>query len=196
MAESEFRELPPLSGDEPVAPDATVRDFWPWALGDLRLTSTRGMLAQFLVARAVGDPRPGVEGWGDYDVETPDGVRIEVKASGYLQSWKQTTPSKIVFKGLKARAWSEDTDGWGSEPEFRADVYVFVVHGCTHLAAYDPLDLAARRFYVLPASVLRTLNQKTLTLPRLETLAPPPVPWAGLRDAIEQAAVSDNETVG
>lgn len=191
-----FKDLPVPGGDEWLTPGVTVRDFWAWALGDLRLNSTRGMLAQFLVARAVGDPRPRDDGWGDFDVLTADGVKVEVKASGYLQSWKQAKPSKIVFSGLKALPWSDETGEWGSEPEFRADVYVFAVHLCTDHAAYDPLDLAAWRFYVLPASVLRALNQKTLTLSRLETLAPPPVPWAGLRDAISLAAVNDNEATG
>lgn len=79
-------ELPILSGDEPLLPGVRVRDFWAWAMGDLRPNSTRGMLAQFLVAKAVGDTRPLDDGWGDFDVQSPEGIKIEVKSSGYLQS--------------------------------------------------------------------------------------------------------------
>src|SRR5689334_1809608 len=90
-------ETPLLTGEEEILPGATVRDFWAWALGDLRLNANRGMLAQFLVARAVGDVRPRDDGWGNFDVLTPEGIKVEVKSSGYLQSWRQTRPSRIVF---------------------------------------------------------------------------------------------------
>lgn len=79
-------ESPIFSGNEEILPGITVRDFWAWALGDLRLNSTRGMLAQFLVAKALGDTRPYDEGWGNFDVLIPDGIRVEVKSLGYLQS--------------------------------------------------------------------------------------------------------------
>lgn len=183
-------ELPLLTGEEPLVAGATVRDFWAWALGDLRLNANRGMLAQFLVARAVGDPRPRNDGWGDYDVESPDGIRIEVKSSGYLQSWRQQRPSRITFSGLKALRW-DDATGYGERPEFRADVYVFAIHGCTDPVAYDPLDLSAWSFRVLPASVLRVLDQRSISLWRLETLAPDAVAWDGLAAAIRAAAGLD-----
>ena len=45
----------PLSGDEHfLGLDATVRDFWAFAMSDLRMNNVRGYLAEFLVARAVG----------------------------------------------------------------------------------------------------------------------------------------------
>src|SRR5690606_21596217 len=92
-----------ITGEEVLLPGVRVLDFWRWALGDLRLNSTRGMLAQFLVARAVWDTRPNDDGWGDFDVLSPEGIKIEVKSSGYLQSWSQVNPSRIVFSGLMGR---------------------------------------------------------------------------------------------
>ena len=180
-------ETPLLTGDETVLLGATVRDFWAWALGDLRLNSARGMLAQFLVARAVGDQRARDEGWGNFDVLAPSGIKIEVKASGYLQSWRQVKPSAIRFTGLKARTWSDET-GYSPEPEFRADVYVFAVQTCRDPAAYNPLDLAAWEFYVLPGIRIRELNQNSLGLSSLHALVPNPIPWEGLQSAIQDAA--------
>ena len=40
-----------------VGLDATVADFWRWAFSDLRDNTTRGILAEFLVAKAVGDTK-------------------------------------------------------------------------------------------------------------------------------------------
>lgn len=68
--------------------DASVLDFWRFAMSDLRMNNVRGYLAEFLVARAVGARGNRVE-WDAYDVLTPDGVRVEVKVRGYLQSWAQ-----------------------------------------------------------------------------------------------------------
>jgi len=50
----------PLTGQEPFdGLDATVLDFWRWAMSDLRVNNVRGYLAEFLVAKAVG-PRESV----------------------------------------------------------------------------------------------------------------------------------------
>jgi hypothetical protein len=181
-------EPEPLTGVEQVLPGVSLWDFWAWALGDLRLNSTRGMFAQFLVAKALSDPRLRDDGWGNFDVLTPEGIKVEVKSSGYLQSWTQKKLSKIVFSGLKGRSWDAET-GYSAEPEFRADVYVFAVHTCQDQSTYDPLDLDAWIFYVLPAEIVRDLGQKTLSLARLAAKAPPRVSWSGLPDAVENSLI-------
>ncbi len=79
----------PLSGKEAVAgTDATVVDFWRFALSNLRMNNARGYLAEFLVAKAVGSTGLRIE-WDPYDVLAPDGTTIEVKTSAYLQAWDQ-----------------------------------------------------------------------------------------------------------
>lgn len=45
----------PLAGDERLQGlDASVTDFWRYAMSDVRINNVRGYLAEFLVARAVG----------------------------------------------------------------------------------------------------------------------------------------------
>lgn len=83
--------------------DATVADFWRWAFSDLRDNIIRGILAEFLVARAVGDERGQRIGWDNFDVLAPDGTRIEVKCSAFLQSWAQKRSSQLTFGRLSAR---------------------------------------------------------------------------------------------
>ncbi|MFI7013335.1 hypothetical protein [Streptomyces sp. NPDC050164] len=55
--------MPPLRGDESIVgvPDATVVDFWRFAVPDLRMNNTRGLFAEFLVHQAVGSHKPRVE---------------------------------------------------------------------------------------------------------------------------------------
>jgi hypothetical protein len=65
----------PLDGSERFAGvDATVADFWRWAFSDLRDNATRGMFAEFLVAKAAGDQR------------LPPHVLTEPEDSGTLRS--------------------------------------------------------------------------------------------------------------
>lgn len=110
--------------------DATVGDFWSWAFSDLRSNIARGVLAEFLVSRAVGEGQPVRVSWDNYDAEAPDGTRIEVKSSAYLQSWPQKRHSTLTFGRLAARSWDPETDAYGDSPEVRADVFIFAVHTC------------------------------------------------------------------
>jgi hypothetical protein len=64
-----------------------VLDYWRWAFSDLRDNTQRGVRAEFLVALALGRTETRRKAWDNYDVTTSSGLRIEVKASGYLQSW-------------------------------------------------------------------------------------------------------------
>lgn len=175
-----------LTGEEPFGAGMTVRDFWSWGFSDLRLNKTRGLLAQFLVARAVGDERPTDDGWGDFDVLTPEGYRVEVKSSAYLQSWRQPRLSKILFSGLMGRSWS-DTEGYSAKLDVKADVFVFAVHTGQDPRSYDMLDLSAWDFRVLPAFTVRQLGSRSMSLSTLVTHAVEPVSWAGLRDAVSRA---------
>ena len=81
LSDCRFRPPEPVlqTGDEPInGADATLRDFWAWCLSDLRTNTVRPMLAEFLVARAVGaEQRTRIER-DAYDVLTPDGVKVEV----------------------------------------------------------------------------------------------------------------------
>jgi len=176
-----------LSGDEVLAPGIRVRDFWAWGFSDLRLNTTRGLLAQFLVARALGDERATDEGWGNFDVLTPDGIRVEVKSSAYIQSWRQDRPSRIVFGGLTGHEWSDDA-GWGEARTVRADVFVFAIHTCQDAARYDMLDLSAWEFRALPASTVERLGIRSMSAGTLFAHAPEAVPWSGLQAIVLSAA--------
>ncbi|MET9058325.1 hypothetical protein ABZX99_10990 [Streptomyces antibioticus] len=176
-----------LRGNEPIigVPDATVVDFWRFAMPDIRMNNTRGLFAEFLVHQAIGSHEPRVE-WASHDVETNDGLRIEVKASGYLQAWEQRTPSQIRFSGLRARTWSPD-DGYSGAKSCNADVYVFAVQTAREHAAYNPLDTAQWEFYVLPHPVVAALDADSASLGAVRAAAGPPVSFATLSDCIRSA---------
>src|SRR3954466_1779303 len=143
-----------LSGDEEIrGADATLRDFWAWNLSDLRTNTVRSLLAEYLVARALGaTSRPRVE-WDPFDVLTPDGIKVEVKSGAYLQAWEQSKLSSITFTGLNGPAWAPD-GGFSEAPSYNANGHVFAVLTAIELAAYDALDLDQSRLWVLPLRVV------------------------------------------
>ena len=148
--------------------EATVQDFWRFAMSDLRVNNTRGYLAEFMVARSLGADTLRAE-WDDYDVLW-DGIKIEVKASAHLQVWAQRQLSQIRFTGLRARSWGDIEAGISSEKSYKADVYVLAAHTVREHGAYDPLDLSAWSFFVLPRAQLVTLDVDSLSLARVNAL--------------------------
>ncbi|MGI5530432.1 hypothetical protein ACQEVX_24510 [Streptomyces syringium] len=186
----------PLHGEEPFigTEGATILDFWRYACPDLKTNTTRGLLAEFLVHRAVGAQQRNQE-WESFDVLTADGLRIEVKSSAYLQAWSQREVTKIVFDRLRTRTWSPQ-NGDGAEPSFNADVYVFALHTATSHEDYDPLDVGQWQFYVVPSPVIRAKGTKSLALNSVRALAGDPVPYSGLAARIRAADPRATEVPG
>ena len=169
--------------------DCTLLDFWRWSVSDLMSNATRGRLAEFIVARALGVSTDGVrDEWSAYDLTTPDGLKIEVKASAYIQSWYQRDFSRISFDVPKTLSWDPDTNLQNKEPKRQADVYVFALLAHKKKPTIDALNLDQWRFYVLATATLdaRKRSQDSITLKSLETLAGPPIDFAGLATAVRR----------
>ena len=145
--------------------------FWQWSNSDILGNVARGVLAEYIVALAAGceTTKPRVE-WGDYDLETPDGIKIEVKSSAYLQSWKQEELSNISFR-IKRTVSDTITTEDGKKRKRRADIYVFCVLKHQEIQTIDPLNLAQWNFYVLATKALneKTLTQQTIALSSLKS---------------------------
>lgn len=180
---------PALSGDEPfIGIDGTVRDFWAFAVPDLRMNTTRGLLAEYIVWQALEVPHPARVEWDDFDVYA-DGIRVEVKSSAYLQAWAQARPSALVFTGLKTRSLPADgLTPMATLPTYNADVYVFCVQTATTHDEYDPLDVHQWRFAVLPRSTMEQLNVASITWTRVLSIGGGYLGFDHLGAAIRAAA--------
>ena len=166
-----------------------LRDFWQWASSDLVSNATRGILAEYIVARAVGASTDDVrDEWAAYDLETPAGIKIEVKSAAYVQSWYQDRPSAIQFSIKKALSWDAATNTFAGTPTRTADVYVFAVLDHQDFRTLDPLDLDQWRFYAVATVTLEAWGEdrKSISLSALRKLAEP-VMFDALRDAVQTA---------
>jgi hypothetical protein len=147
--------------------DLDKHDFLNWAYPNLLTNTIRGVLAEYIVAKACGvDGTPRIE-WHRYDLDI-GGIWVEVKSSAFVQSWTQTGPSKIRFDICAKQGWDEPTDTYLVSAQRSAHVYVFCLLNGDHRDAINPLDVAQWTFYVLPASKLP--EQQTIRLNPLKEL--------------------------
>ncbi|MYC05731.1 MAG: hypothetical protein F4X57_00885 [Chloroflexi bacterium] len=183
---------------------ATLLNFWEWYGSDILNNTERGIFAEYIVAFAINgvtvmsDAR---EGWDSYDLISPDGVKIEVKSSGYKQSWKQEKESIPTFDIARKLVWDAETDTFSDDQVRSADVYVFCLYNPR--AAYapnmlDPLDVSQWDFFVLPTYVLEknAPEQKSIGISGLNRLGARKVPFDQIRSTIcEMISLSDRTTV-
>ncbi|MCC6170321.1 MAG: hypothetical protein IT329_24095 [Caldilineaceae bacterium] len=168
----------------------SLLQFWQWSTSDLVSDITRGRLAEYIVAHALGVNTEGVrDDWAAFDLTTPSGIKIEVKSAAFVQSWRQTHLSSITFHVPRTRAWDPDTNLREEDVRRQAGVYVFALLFHTHKPTVDPLNIAQWRFYVVSTQVLndRTRSQHSITLRSLEKLCSY-VEYAALSAAVEAAA--------
>jgi hypothetical protein len=183
-----------LTGEEVISgAGVSVRDFWAWSMSDLRANTVRSVLAEFLVARAMGaDLRPRVE-WDAYDVLTPDGYQLEVKSGAYLQAWNQPKHSTITFGGLRARTWSPEA-GYSVDGSYNADAYVFALMTAKQHDWYDALDVDQWAFWVLTREALARTGQRSVRLARVEALAGPALTYSELPSRLREILISPSHT--
>ncbi len=166
------------SGEEPLKVEEKflpfkLLDFWKWSVSDLVSNTTRGVLAEFIVATAVNInfsiPRAD---WDAYDLTTPDGIKIEVKSASFIQSWHQERLSKISFSIKPALHWDSKTGKQSKTRARHADVYVMCLLSTTDQEIINPLDLDQWEFYVLSVQEINNYERSRLmiTLKSLEKL--------------------------
>lgn len=161
--------------------------FWQWAFSDFLSNALRGVLAEYIVGKALGALRePRVE-WDACDMTTDDGFRVEVKSSAYLQSWQQKKPSTIRFDIGEKRAWESQTNDYTASPVRMADIYVFCVFTARSREQADPLALNQWFFLVCSTRLLneRLGGQKTVGLAPLEQMGLSRVPYEALARSVQ-----------
>ena len=162
--------------------------FWQWSSSELLGNALRGILAEFIVASSIDVLNNPREEWDAYDLITPQGLKIEIKSSSYLQSWGQAELSKITFGIQPTAAW-DSSEGRSKEIKRQSDIYIFCVLAHEDKKTVNPLDLNQWDFYILSTAILNNKkpNQKTITLSSLKKLNPVKVKYDELKNEIDKA---------
>ncbi len=181
-------------GDEPIHDDGqpvgpTVGDYWQWAHSDVLSNTERGILAEYIVATALGVENENRSRWDAYDLEV-EGICVEVKSSAYIQTWKQDHFSALIFGIAPTYYWNPATNAYEGDKRRQADVYVFCVLANKDQKSIDPLDVSQWDLYVLGTEVLnrRVGAQKRIGLEAIRSLEARAARFEGVRDAVFDAA--------
>ena len=160
----------------------TLLDFWQWSGSGLAGNTARGILAEFIVASALGLTSGVCNDWEECDLRLPSGLRIEVKSAAYLQTWRQNAYSRITFSIHPSRAWDPKTGIMDTTAKRHSDLYVFCLLAHKEKATLNPLDLDQWEFYILPTRELDTHHPtgKTLSFSGLLKLEPRKVSYPEL----------------
>lgn len=122
-----------------------------------------------------------------YDLLSPDGIRVEVKSSAYIQALEDDHLARISFRIAPAK--DLDKNGSYSDKSVYArhsDVYVFCVWTAKS-CEQDILDLSLWDFYVISTRLLdqKVPNQKTITFQSLLSLNPVKTDFWNLHSVIK-----------
>jgi hypothetical protein len=157
---------------------ASVLDLWQRAYSNIRDNTQRGTFAEWMVWRVLGLtdgwPQPT---WKNCDIMAGP-VRIEVKTSGYIQSFHAVgheypdDPARIKFMRLKTRLFlNEEETEIAATATFNCDLYVLTAQLHRVPETWDALDLSQWEFYCLKKRVLKRADQASMNLNTLRMLA-------------------------
>lgn len=167
----------------------SLLDYWSWSFSDIYNNIYRGIMAEYIVATAMGITPPQGDFirivWDSYDLLSPKGKRVEVKSASYLQSW-DGDPSKISYDISPARTYDDNTHKYGINLQRNNDVYVFCLFKALSRDV-SPLNLDYWDFYILPTHTLneKRPKQKTITWNSLQKLKPIHCRYDSLLETIE-----------
>jgi hypothetical protein len=182
------------TGQESFSNNCSLLSFWQWAHSDIMNNAERGRIAEYIVAMALGlTDTPRTE-WDACDLITPDGIRIEVKSSAYLQTWHQSGFSRISFDIAPKRFWDAQTHLYSEEYQRHSDIYVFCLCTCKEPEQANPLDLTQWKFYVVPTAFLNCKlgTQKTLSLGALQKFSFSPISFYEIKEHVCSCDVSSH----
>lgn len=168
-------------------------DVWKWSVSDLVSNATRGILAEFLVASALGVSSGVRNEWDAFDILLSDDTKIEVKSAAYLQSWAHTKFSNISFTIRQTYAWDSATNKLELALRRQADIYIFCLLKHLEKETLDPMNLDQWQFYLLPSKTLdeKVPKQKTISLAKLLKLEPHISNYENLAECLKQMTIQN-----
>lgn len=148
------------------------KEFWQWAHSDFLSNAQRGILAEYIVGKALNCLSEKRIEWDAHDLVTYEGIRVEVKSAAYIQSWNQKKLSNIRFDIGRKQSWFAKTNTFNDKRERTANVYVFCLLAEKDRQQVDPLNLTQWIFLVATSQTIdnKLSNQKSVGLSTLEKI--------------------------
>lgn len=166
--------------------DFSIVEFWQWNQSDLVENRNRGILAEFLVKKALGINNVMRVEWDANDLITEDGVKIEVKSCAFIQAWSQSHFSQIIFNIAPTKELLPDNN-YSEEKSRQADIYIFCLLHHKDQETINPMDLDQWTFYLVATKTLNSMQppQTTLSLNTLKRLEHEECGFGNLREKFD-----------
>jgi hypothetical protein len=161
--------------------------FWEYAYSNFLDNRNRSALAEYIVAEALDVNDAPLSTWEPYDIKTKCGIKVEVKASGYIQAWRQNKPSTPTFDIAKKFGFHIESNLHEKVKDRQADVYVFCLHKEKNHENVNPLLTNQWTFYVVETNLINKKlgDQKSVRISTIENiLGVKQIAYSDLRDAI------------
>lgn len=171
-----------------VPSEYTLLDFWSWAFSDVLTNTTRGMVAEFIIAISLGiDIKEPRDGWAKFDLLYKN-FGIEIKSASYHQRWYQKQLSTISFNVPKRKGWDAKTNRLDSVSRRQADIYVLSLLAEQDRDKINPLNLDQWQFWVVDTLFFdnRARSQHSITYNSLLKEIGEPIPYTHLKMAIDK----------
>lgn len=165
---------------------ATVLDFWKWAYSMLDDNSLRGMVAQFIVAWAIGADNVPNDSWRSYDVLAPNGRKIEVKTTAFAQMWEYGEKNRVRRFVLKPTKAYSRKHGLSDKRTFNADIYVLCYYSWKDNKTMHTKNIDHWEFWVFTVTqLIRILDdRKSVSVEKLKAMGYKPIDALKLKDTI------------
>jgi hypothetical protein len=149
-----------------------ISGFWQWAFSDLLQNTTRGILAEYIVAVLLGVDEAPRNPWESFDLRLHNGKRIEVKTMSYLQAWTQKALSVPRVVLSPKRFWDPDTNVMEKRTSLNSDLYIICHFTAKQHTTANALDLDQWRFYVLEKNKVEDIlkKAKSVTIENLRNM--------------------------
>ena len=164
-----------------------LSEFWSWNQSDLIENRTRGVLAEFIIKKALDINSEKRVEWDNFDLITNKGKKLEIKSAAYIQSWEQKKYSEIKF-GISPTVGTKSNPKYDGIKKRWTDFYVFCLLKNKDQETINPLDLNQWTFFVLETKILNENKpeQKTIGLNSLMELKPIECKFSELKKIIEE----------
>lgn len=174
-----------IAGNEKL--DFILTEFWSWNQSNLVENRTRGLLAEFIVKKALNISSVKRIEWDNFDLISNSGKKIEVKSAAYIQSWEQKDFSKISF-GIAETIGARDYKEFDGKKRRWSDYYIFCLLNNKNQSTINPIDLEQWIFFVLKTEVINNKipKQKNINLNSLKRLNPIECKFKDLKKIIDE----------
>lgn len=140
-----------------VGLDRSAADFYRWAFSDPFSPTTRGMVAEYLVACALGKDKEEILEWDYVDFRTAGGT-VEVKTSAVLRPKAKKIIEHNPSFGISRSMYPWDAKAGNfyevSGHGRHADIYVFCLQFEESEDKYNLIDVSQWLFYPMPTRII------------------------------------------